>query len=102
MNQEQLENLSYPMFETTEEEKECLQIALSFIKDQRYDYFLCHILYYCVGGEVAHRLKNRVFESVKEAYTLSDHLGLGNNEDDALHVNLRRIWIRKLLAYKPE
>lgn len=102
MNQKQLESLPYPMFKTTEEEKECLRTALSFMKEQRYDYFLCHILYYSVGGGVAHRLKDKVFGSVKEDYTLSDYLGLGHNTDDTLHAELRRIWIRKLLAYKPE
>jgi hypothetical protein len=102
MNQEELENLPYPMFETTEEEKECLRMALGFITEENYNYFLCHILDYEVGEDIACGLKGKVFGSVKKHFTLSDYLGLGHNKDDALHAELRRIWIRKLLAYKPE
>ena len=102
MNQEQLESLPYPMFETTEEEKECLQMALSLVQEEYYNYFLCHILDHKIGGDIACGLRDKVFGSVKEDYTLSDHLKLGGHGDDALHAELRRIWIRKLLAYKPE
>lgn len=102
MSQEQLENLPYPMFETTEEEKECLRMASQLISDRDFNYFLCNILEYDVGGDIACGLKSKVFGSVKEDFTLSDYLGVGHNEDDALHAELRRIWIRKLLAYKPE
>ena len=55
-----------------------------------------------ICGDIACGLKSKVFGSVKEDFTLSDYLGVGHNEDDALHAELRRIWIRKLLAYKPE
>lgn len=102
MNQEQLESLPYPMFETTDEEKECLITALGLISDRDFNYFLCNILDYDVGGDIAYGLKGKVFGSVKEDSTLSDYLGLGYNEDDALHAELRRIWIRNLLAYKGE
>lgn len=102
MNQEQLESLPYPIFETTEEEKVCLMEALPLLREEDYNYFLCHILECRVGGEVALKLKTKVSRAVGECYTLSDCLGLGHHKDDTLHAELRRIWIRKLLAYSPE
>ena len=102
MNQEQLENLPYPMFKTTEGEKACLMEALPFIRVGDYNYFLCHILEFTITGEVALELKTKVMNAAGEHYTLSDYLGLGHHEDDTLHAELRRIWIHKLLAYSPE
>ena len=102
MNQEQLESLPYPMFNTTEGEKACLMEALPFIRVDDYNYFLCHILEFTITGEVALELKTKVMNATNKHYTLSDYLGLGYHEDDTLHAELRRIWIRKLLAYKGE
>ncbi len=90
------------MYNTTEEEKACLVEALPFIRVGDYNYFLCHILEFTITGEVALELKTKVMKAAGEYYTLSDYLGLGHHEDDTLHAELRRIWIRNLLAYKGE
>ena len=107
MNQEQLdgvslEHLPYPMFETTEEEKECLLLAMRFIKEEDHNYFLCHILEYDVGGYIAYGLREELSSSIGLHFTLSDYLGLGENINDTIHAEIRRIWIRKLLEYKEE
>lgn len=102
MNQEQLESLPCPMFKTTKAEKKCLRGVLPFISEDNYNYFLCHILNCQIGSVVAYGLKDKVARSVAEFYTLSDYCGLGDNNDGTLQAELRRIWIRKLLAYKPE
>lgn len=107
MNQKELESLNldslpYPMFKTTLKEKKCLLEVLPLITDEDCNYFLCHILERSVGGDTAFKLKTKVGKAVGEHYTLSDYLGLGCHRDDVLHAELRRIWIRKLLAYKPE
>jgi len=44
-----LESLPYPMFTTTEGEKECLRKALPHISYKNCDYFLCVIVDEIVG-----------------------------------------------------
>lgn len=100
MNKEDLENLPYPMFGTTVKEKKCLKEALQFITEEDQNYFLCLILQDDICSSVALKLKHKVEEAIGYHYTLSDLFELGDSRDDELHAELRRIWIRKLLAYK--
>lgn len=103
MNQEELENLPYPMFNTTKEEKDCLYGIMTRISPKDRDYFLCILLEHTTRlTPVIEALKDKIKQSVGEHYTLSDLLGLGDIECDELQAELRRIWIRKLLEYKGE
>lgn len=103
MNQEQLESLPYPMFETTEEEKECLKLALQLISDYARSHFLCIIVQYDVGMDCGNELRDKI-EDTLGGYggkTLDTFLGLSGLKPTEM-AELRRIWIRKLLAHKSE
>ena len=88
------------MFETTEEEKDCLREALPLISEEDREYFLCLTLTYNIGSTCGWALRDKIEEVIGDHYTLSDCLGLGEWEDDRIHAELRRIWIRKLLEYR--
>ena len=109
MNQEQLENLPYPMFETTKEEKEFLELAATKHFDTP---FLCVRLSIL---NASLELRNKAKESLKDYDILeyflfggADNYGnLPKKQRDCIDsyegmYKLRNIWIRKLLAYKPE
>jgi phospholipid N-methyltransferase len=111
MNQEQLESLPYPIFETTEEEKETLKLALS---PHFSTFFLC-VRLRSLGFSENRELVNKVRESLRDEEVLEYFLfgGADNYEllpsvqkayldNNNTAYELRNIWIRKLLAYKGE
>ena len=84
-----LEDLPYPMFETTEEEKEELRRALR-----------CMFIHLCNRVE-SRALKRKIREAISPYEVLESYLkrdGLFS----AYGFQLRDIWINKLLAYKGE
>lgn len=97
-----LESLPYPMFTTTEGEKECLRKALPHIAEEGREYFLCLLVTYTIDHPCGRELREKIEQVIGGHYTLSDCLGLGDSEDDVIHAELRRIWIRKLLEYTGE
>jgi hypothetical protein len=102
MNNIDLESLPYPMFETTEGEKDCLREALPYITEEDREYFLCLIVTHTINNACGRALREKIKQVIGEHYALPDCLGLGDNEDDVMHAELRRIWIRKLLEYTGE
>jgi len=106
MNQKQLESLNlddlpYPMFETTEQEKVWLQLVSPQLSAKNSDYYLCCILNDVLGEDVVVDLVDKVQSSLDDCLSLVSYLGafyISNSEK----VLLRQIWIRKLLEYKGE
>lgn len=98
-----LENLPYPMFVTTDEEKVYLTQALNYLSKEPSTYFLCSILRgmgtYELVGKISNSLGsyNNIFSYFEELPENSPAYG-----DYSFWVNLRIIWIKKLLAYSPE
>lgn len=101
-----LESLPYPMFTTTEGEKECLRKALPYISCKDCDYYLCVIVDEIVGGEHAAELVDKITWAVssqgvyQQSSTLCNKLEFFPEEKDM--AEMRRIWIRKLLEYTGE
>jgi hypothetical protein len=96
-----LESLPYPMFTTTEEEKECLREAYHFIKVYNADFFLCLILKDIVGGMASHKITDKIQKIFGYDGTLNSYLEQGG-VDFRQSAEMRRIWIRKLLKYTGE
>ena len=84
-----LEDLPFPMFETTEEEKEELREALS-----------CPATHLCnrVGSL---GMKNKIRKALYPDRILEGYLDRDDIFGECRH-QLRNIWINKLLAYKGE
>jgi hypothetical protein len=99
MNQQQLEILPYPMFKTTEGEKVVLKEASTLLSLKNSDYFLCCVLDDYHFSEDTHTLIRKIGKLGMS--TLTSYLKVTGLEDEQ-KVELRRIWIRKLLAYSPE
>lgn len=100
-----LENLPYPMFVTTDEEKKLLRKLNKMINLD--DYFLCPILKHDIATTAGFELASKIRESLVDTNVLSERLGLSDvniSSDDwyVLMVDIRKIWIKKLLAYSPE
>lgn len=101
MTNTDLESLPYPMFTTTEGEKECLRKALPHISYKNYNYYLCVIVDEIVGGEHATELVDKITWAVSyQSSTLCTKLQFFPEEKDM--AEMRRIWIRKLLEYTGE
>jgi len=88
-----LENLPYPMFETTEEEKEELRIAL-----------FGGYTHLCNRTDMG-SLKFKIIKAITPSSTLEGYFGRNGGfsyyfEDHGREV--RNIWINKLIAYKGE
>lgn len=97
-----LESLKYPMFETTEQEKELLREARKFISAENSRYFLCRILRFQVKPACAYGdLILKIREKLGTEHTLTKYLGLSYLDSEEC-AELRRIWIDKLLEYKGE
>ena len=90
-----LESLPYPMFTTTEEEKECLRAVSHNLNGSKY--FLCNLVIACsMWG-----LVDKIVHSLEGNSHLSGYLDYyPDNHDDM--AEMRRIWIRKLLEYTGE
>lgn len=97
MNQEQLESLPYPMFKTNWYEKRILKKALKETNRQ----YLCNRIKYGVRPFFDTGLVEKVQAHSEGhlAIKLSTTVETAHQIDTA---ELRDIWIRKLLAYKPE
>lgn len=98
MNKEQLESLPYPMFETNWYEKLILKSVLG-VKDTKY---LCiRVKRYSpfpFSGGLVRKISRSccgLLDSVKGFPEIHGY-------DHYVSVEMRNIWIRKLLAYKPE
>ena len=111
MNQEQLESLPYPMFETTEDEKELLEQMIGYHTRTH----LCNRLKKHADNVATDnhwrktmRLINKIetamyFESTLENWLTEFHIPTQSLYQYEEHGALvRDIWIRKLLAYSPE
>ena len=97
MNQQDLENLPYPMFKTTWYEKRILRKALT----EKNSKYLCHRIKYGVRPFFEARLVQKVhdYSGGHLALKLSNILGMSYVIDTP---ELRDIWIKKLLDYKGE
>lgn len=106
MNQEQLESLNlddlpYPMFETTEEEKGWLEQVYPLLTAHNSDQYLCCILDDTFGMDIVGDLIGKVQSSLGGCLSLVSYLGVFDLSWGA-RADLRRVWIRKLLEYTGE
>ena len=100
MNQEQLENLPYPMFKTNWYEKVLLRKALRMKGS-----FLCNRLKTGYLVFLSPYLRYKVVMSLCGWNHLEGYLYPQNKQPfiyETEGYKLRDIWIRKLLAYSPE
>jgi len=99
-----LEDLPFPMFKTTEGEKEELREALSgiiMLPSHSSNYFLCH---HVRSQSLLSKIRCLITDDL---YTLSDYLDFKvggnffcNEATYEFNKELRATWINKLLAYK--
>jgi hypothetical protein len=101
MNNIDLESLPYPMFKTTQEEKDCLRFVLPYLTDDDYGFFLCNILeHYAPSTKIVNGLVGKIGVVLAGYRMLCAYLRVYlEPEQDA---ELRRIWVRKLLTYTGE
>lgn len=81
------EDLNYPLFETTKEEKEQLSRIRNILSER--NFFLCNILW----DDISTR-HSPLRQKIKDA------IGDTNTHEES--IILRKIWIDKLLAYEGE
>ena len=100
-----LEDLPFPMFETTEEEKEELHRVIRVMQIGGTDsYFICNTL-----RDRFNNLRTKINYALEGNGTLNDYLDskiggeyYSSRVCDELLLSLRVIWVNKLLAYKGE
>lgn len=94
-----LHELNYPMFETTDEEKELLRKASDLLTLKNNDYFLCCVLNDFMEGTAVQDLIAKIQDKVYHTLTTYLDVYLPEEQDK---VNIRKIWIEKLLNYTGE
>lgn len=103
MNQEQLESLPYPIFETTGEEKLILR---DLIDNTNYAHLCTRVADYRYKSisEACGELTRKIQGAINFCHTLEHYLDpMPDDYSFCEHgFELRNIWIRKLLAYNPE